>query len=81
MINYEKAQKLTIERVEHMGVRGYRLTNGDVFTVDSRRLFDVFTMNNSCYFFCPMRKYKKSIWYKPSTWFRELWEIKYIEIQ
>ena len=59
MTNYEKAQKSTIERVEHMGVRGYRLTNGDVFTVDSRRLFDVFTMNNSCYFFCPMRKYKK----------------------
>ncbi len=60
-------------------VRGYQLHNGDVFTVTSKRLFDVLFRSSAHHIFVPIRRYKKVVWYKPSTWFRVLWDIEYIE--
>ena len=58
----------------------YNLKNGDIFTTSSKRLFDILSMSNQYYIFKPLKHYKKIIWYKPKTWFREIWEIQYIEI-
>lgn len=60
-------------------VRGYQLHNGDVFTVTTKRLFDVVSRSNAHHIFLPIKRYKKVVWYKPSTWFRILWDIEYIE--
>lgn len=60
-------------------VRGYQLKDGDVFTVCSKNLFSVISRSNMYHIFVPIREYKKIVWYKPCTWFRVLWDIKYIE--
>lgn len=58
----------------------YNLKNGDIFTISSKKLFDILSMSNQYYVFKPLKYYKKIIWYKPKTWFRKIWEIQYIEI-
>lgn len=58
----------------------YNLKNGDIFTTSSKKIFDILSMSNQYYIFKPLKHYKKIIWYKPKTWFREIWEIQYIEV-
>lgn len=62
-------------------VRGYQLHNGDVFTVPSKRWFEVFSKSNSHHIFVPLRVYRKVVWHRPSTWFGKWCDIQYIEME
>lgn len=61
-------------------IMAHRLRNGDVFTIDSKRFLEVFSMSNRYHGFIPLAMpYKKVVWYKPSTWFRKFIKVKYVE--
>lgn len=60
-------------------VRVFKLKNRDVFTITTKRLFEVCSMSNLNHIFVPIKIYKKIVWYNPKTWFRTLCQIEYIE--
>ena len=60
-------------------VRAYAIRNGDVFTIEDKRIIEVLSQSNSHHIFLPLRRYKKVTWYRPWTWFRWFWKVQYIE--
>jgi hypothetical protein len=58
-------------------VRVYKLQSGDVFSILEKNAFDAMSNNGCGYMLVPIKRYKKVIWYKPSTWFRWIWQIEY----
>lgn len=62
-------------------IRGYRLYDGDIFTIPLKRWFDVFSCSNMYYVFVLLKVYKNIIWYRPTTWFKKMCDVKFIEIQ
>lgn len=58
-------------------VKLYAPHNGDIFSISEKNAFEVMSNNNCKCLFIPLKRYKKVIWYKPSTWFRWLWQIEY----
>lgn len=68
------------ERTKEVFARGYRLTDGDIFTVAEKQLFEVFAMSNRNHIFVPIKRHRRITWYKPATWFRWLWDIQYTEL-
>lgn len=62
-------------------LRGYQLHSGDIFTISLKQLYDVCSYSNCHYMLVPVRRYKKIVWYKPTTWFRILVDIKFLELR
>lgn len=60
-------------------IRAYAIRNGDIFTIEDKRIIEVLSQSNSHHIFLPLRRYKKVVWYRPWTWFRRFWDVKYIE--
>ena len=60
-------------------VRGYCLRNGDVFTISSDLLIYILSQSNFEHLFLPIRRYRRAVWYKPRTWFREWFDIRFVE--
>ena len=58
-------------------IRLYALKHNDVFSISEKRAFDVMSNNGSIGMFVPIERYKRVVWYKPSTWFRWIWRIEY----
>lgn len=58
-------------------VRLYGPHNGDIFSILEKHAFAVMSKNGTDSMFIPIKRYKKIIWYKPSTWFRWFWQIEY----
>ena len=61
--------------------RAYQVQNGDIFTIDERYAIQAMQCSNQHHIFMPLERYKAPIWYKPSTWFRWLWKVQYIEYE
>lgn len=61
---------------KNVNVRAYKLQNRDVFSISENKAFEVMSINNMNCKFIPLKRYKRIIWYKPSTWFRWLWQIE-----
>lgn len=57
-------------------VRAYKLASGDVFSISENQAFEVMSRNSYGYMFIPIKRYRRVVWYKPSTWFRWLWQIE-----
>jgi hypothetical protein len=58
-------------------IRLYALKHNDIFSISEKSAFDVMSNNGSIGMFVPIERYKRVVWYKPSTWFRWIWRIEY----
>lgn len=61
--------------------RAYQVRNGDIFTIAESRAIHAMQCSNQHHIFMLLERYKAPIWYKPSTWFRWLWKVQYIEFE
>ena len=61
--------------------RAYPIDNGDIFTIAESKAIHAMQCSNRHHIFMPLERYKAPIWYRPSTWFRWLWKVQYIEYE
>lgn len=70
-----------IYKTQSKVIRGWKPQNGDIFTIAENRVIYAMQCSNQHHIFVPIERCKEPIWYKPSTWFRWLWKIQYVEFE
>ena len=56
----------------------YRLKSGDIFTINAKQFFEVFSKSNDEGYFVALKYYRKFIWNRPSTWFAKYIDVLYV---
>ena len=56
----------------------YRLKNGDIFTINAKQFFEVFSKSSDEGYFVALKCYRRFIWNRPSTWFAKYIDVLYV---
>lgn len=59
-------------------VKCYCLKNGDIFTINAKHFFEVFSKSSDERYFVALKYYRKFIWNRPSTWFAKYIDVLYV---
>lgn len=56
----------------------YRLKSGDIFTINAKQFFEVFSKSNNEGYFVALKYYRRFIWNHQSTWFAKYIDVLYV---